>query len=265
MKVLRLLGILVILAAVLAGTWLGYVRWQERVRQKSGSLETVVAKPRKTASDLVVTADAELVEADAFRKEIRGLAREQNWAALDARAEELRKNKARFSGGAWKIRHFYESVNPYPSLAPWVEASRRWMLQRPQSITAHVAHADALVGYAWAARAEPDAKKMSPEVAKLLKDQLDEAWGVLEKAKAFPEKDPYWWSVALTAAANLDSERERYDQLFDEAIAVEPGFFPYYFQKARYLLPRSHGKAGEWEQFAAEAAQKPGGPGKEVY
>ncbi len=265
MKTLRIVGLALLVAAIVIGIW----RWidfsREAERRVPGTVQPATPEPKPAKPELVITPDPEQVELEAFRKEIRALALEKKWAELDARAEELRKSKARFPGGSWKIRHFYESVNPYENVRPWVQLSRLWIAERPQSITAHIAYTEALLDYAWAARGETAVNELSPEVAKLFKDQLDEAWEVLEKAKELPEKDPYWWSSALRAGQGLGFERKRYDQLFDEAVAFEPGFFPYYLQKARYLLPRWHGKPGEWEEFAEAVAKKPDGPGAEVY
>ena len=52
---------------------------------------------------------------------------------------------------------------------------------------------------------------------------------------------------------------DRYNKLFEEAIAFEPLYPHFYINKAIYLLPRCHGQEGDWEGFAEETSQSAGG------
>jgi hypothetical protein len=56
-----------------------------------------------------------------------------------------------------------------------------------------------------------------------------------------------------------DWPRERFDKVFDEAVAYEPLYRANYYQKAQYLLPKWHGEEGEWEKFAVQSADQLGG------
>jgi hypothetical protein len=61
-------------------------------------------------------------------------------------------------------------------------------------------------------------------------------------------------------------DRGSYDSLFNAAVEAEPSYESYYELEAYRRLPRWFGTEGEWERFAAEAADHMGGPeGDAVY
>jgi hypothetical protein len=63
-----------------------------------------------------------------------------------------------------------------------------------------------------------------------------------------------------TIALGQNWKKQDYFQLFSESIAREPEYYHYYFAAAYYLLPKWHGKKGDWERFAEEQRQRVGGP-----
>jgi hypothetical protein len=79
------------------------------------------------------------------------------------------------------------------------------------------------------------------------------------------EKDPYLAMVALTVALGEGPDKAEYDAIVEEADAAEPSFWRYDTKRAFSLLPRWHGKPGDWEAFALKAAARPDGLGAEVY
>src|SRR5207244_9913049 len=78
------------------------------------------------------------------------------------------------------------------------------------------------------------------------------------EAKQLPKRCPNWYLVMLLIARAESWEPDRYNKLFEEAVALEPLYHYYYQSKATYLLPRWHGEEGDWERFAEEVYEKAG-------
>lgn len=111
----------------------------------------------------------------------------------------------------------------------------------------------------WRARGGGHAKTVSQEGWKIFHEHLKQAEGVLVAAKGLKAKCPRWWSARLQVALGLGAERAEYDTVFNEAIRAYPQYAVYYSRKSNYLLPRWHGKTGEWERFLSKAADEVGG------
>jgi hypothetical protein len=241
------------------------------VSAASGNRETKTGRPQVPDDPNFGTyRDPITDEIEAYRAEVNKGMAARDFAGLDTLADEARAKRLRFGMGSWRIAQFYDTLELSAKLGEdvWQERLamlREWQQQRPLSITARVALADALTDYAWKARGTEYAPKVKQAGWKLFGERLAEAWAVLKDARQLPAKDPYWWSVAQTVALGQQWEREDYDKLFREAIAYEPEFWGYYIKKAHYLLPRWNGKPGEWESFAEESINEPGGLGPEVY
>jgi hypothetical protein len=88
---------------------------------------------------------------------------------------------------------------------------------------------------------------------------------VLTEARKLPERDPVWWMIAMRVALGESWPKEHYDRLVEEAVSFEPKFWGYDITRAYSLLPRWHGEPGDWEAYAAQAAERPDGLGAETY
>ena len=123
-----------------------------------------------------------------------------------------------------------------------------------------------MINYAWKARGTGFADSVSEESRRLFKDRLKQAEDLMMEAKQLAPPSIYWYSAMEDLACGQGWDRKRFEQLFDEAFAKEPKYLAIYTRKANYLLPRWHGKPGDWEKFAEEAAQRVGGKdGSVVY
>lgn len=206
----------------------------------------------------------------AWRQQTRDLFHSADFAALDAAATEVRASKARFGNGGWKLFEFYDALKcPVSDLEVVSEfhlvAFRKWVAARPQSATARIALAEALVNFAWQARGGGFADTVTEQGWKLMGERLREADAVLKEARGLAEKCPHWWLAAQRVGIGLGWSREVYDKVFAEGVAFEPRYWHASVEKARYLLPRWHGQAGDWERFAEEETRRAGGPGAEIY
>lgn len=193
---------------------------------------------------------------------------------LDNIANELRATRAQFPGGIWKLDKYYQGIadlekGRHASEAEWATIMKKlqqWITERPASITARVALAQAYTTYAWKARGGGYADTVTDEGWKLFHERLKQAEEVLNEAKTSPIKCPNWYVTMQEVALGQGWDLERYNRLFDEAVAVEPLYHYFYLNKAHYLLPRWYGEEGDWERFADEVqAQRGGQEGSMLY
>jgi hypothetical protein len=193
----------------------------------------------------------------AFTRQMRTWLEDKRFADLEAMAAGLRSAQTRWQTGLWKLPDFYVGVTAqqgeYETVAPLLE---EWIKAYPDSVTPRVAKAESLVNHAWAARGSDRAAEVKPEAWPVFEERLQQARAVIEEARGLPAQDPALDSVMQTVCLGLGKEfgRSHYEELFSRATAAFPEYYGYYFSKAHYLLPRWHGERGEWEAFAAEAA-----------
>ncbi len=193
--------------------------------------------------------------------------RKEGFEELEQYATKVRSDKARFPGGEWKIQRFITTLSKYPGGtdrpdSDWLSHMtyfQSWMKQFPNSITARVAYANALTDYAWKARGSGWASTVEEDGWKRFRERLQQARKVLEELPVARRTCPTWHRAMLTVALGQSWERGEYDQLVQDAIRLEPLFQPVYTARAYSLLPRWHGKEGDWETFAKENADKIGG------
>jgi hypothetical protein len=208
-----------------------------------------------------------------FGGDIQRLLLAARYDSLEAIAESLRNRNARWPDGGWKLRTFYNHGFDISlrnaTEADWqthIRKLREWNAASPNSITAPVALAYALRNYAWKARGDAVANEVSEEGWRQMRQRLAEARAVLVQARKLPRVCPGWWMTAQGVALGEGWDRRIYEQLFQEAVRTEPSFENYYERKAIYLLPRWHGKVGEWEAFADTVAnQLPAPLGDQMY
>jgi hypothetical protein len=130
----------------------------------------------------------------------------------------------------------------------------RWERANPNSITARIAHAAALVSYAWVARGDGMANTVTAEGGRLFEQRLKQARMLLESDDAL-KKCPGYYSTLMTVALGQGWPRKDYDRLFEEAVALAPDYEMFYFFKANFLQEKWYGTSpDEWHRFALSAA-----------
>jgi len=209
-------------------------------------------------------------EIDAFLLKNRQAYNRSQFDVLEEVAADLRRSKATFENGSWKIAQFYGSFEcrddePESMWELHDKIHRNWIAAKPDSVTAKVAYADFLTSYAWRARGDGYADKVTENGWRVFGERLKAAGSLLGEARALPDKDPCLWLTALTVALGQGASIEDYDLLMEEAHAFEPKFWGYAAARAHSLLPRWYGEPGEWEAFALKASEQADGLGVEVY
>lgn len=208
------------------------------------------------------------VEIQTFREGVRQLYNSSQFDELEKIAAKVRGDK--FGNGSWKIVRFYDSLEcrstePESMWRLHDRIHRDWIAKKPDSITARLAYADYFVSYAWYARGEGFAESVTSRGRRLFSERLASAHKVLDEARKLKEKDPYYGMVALSVALGEGPPKAEYDAIVDGAHAAAPKFWGYFARRAFSLMPRWHGKPGEWEAFAMRSADLPDGLGAELY
>jgi len=209
---------------------------------------------------------------DVLGRRMRVLLLNGRFDRLDQIADSLRASRELWPDDSWTLRRFYreaffgEESWSAEDWKPVMHQLRVWRETRPRSITAPVALAYGLVGWAWNARGTGVGASVSREGRRLMRERIDEARMVLMAARRLPAVCPEWYGAEQSVALGQGWERDEYDKLFAEAVAAHPGYAGYYTAKAYFLLPRWYGKPGEWEVFATEAASAlPDSLGARIY
>jgi hypothetical protein len=213
-------------------------------------------------------------EQEPFKADVRAMLERRQFEALDDLADELNRTKARFAGGDWKSYRFQEALGTPAGGCDdtdghWEELLARlarWHEQRPASMPAAIAIADASVGYAWKARGTGFANTVTSDGWRLFGERMAPAEGILTNEAAGAAKTLEWYRVMIDLGRAQGWDRERVDAFFEQAVALEPRYLHVYSAMARYLTPRWQGGEGDWEDFAERSAERLGGrEGSVVY
>jgi len=199
----------------------------------------------------------------ALRATLVSLWEQGNYAQLDAIADQLRTQRLRFKGGAWRLHLFYDTVSsPGSASAPdaeWqahIEKLEHWVESAQTSPTPRAALAQAYLRFAWKARGNGYANTVTPDGWKQFERRVQLARGVLDDAAKLGIHDPGTYRQMQTVALAQKWQRKRFDALTGEALGQEPGYFYFAIAEANYLLPKWYGQPGDTERYAADVADK---------
>jgi hypothetical protein len=218
----------------------------------SGSIEVAPVETAETKEQhSIKAAAAALIKAGDFDK-------------LDLLAAKYRLSGECFADGAWKLGSFYcgVSLSDTNTDGEWegrLAALRIWTAGKPESITARVALAGALIDYAWKARGGGWGDSVTEEGWRLFGQRLHQAQTVLSQALELKDSCPVYWSYQMNVARGLSYDKELFKVIFKQATNAYPGYSTYQLHRAIYLLPRWGGEAGEWEDELTKAADQLGG------
>jgi hypothetical protein len=187
----------------------------------------------------------------------------EKFDSLDQIASQLRTEKTRLPGGSWQLRLFYAALDvpgqTEQDSTEHIAHLEHWMAQRPNSITARVALATALVRWAWVARGHDYADTVTPEGARLYEERMTEAQTILDGSQKMPIMCPQWFSTMMEVVLAEGGNRDRMRKVLDDGTRFEPGYYYLYIQYANYLLPRWYGQEGDASKFARTSADAVGG------
>jgi Domain of unknown function (DUF4034) len=199
-----------------------------------------------------------------YSARIGKLLAQEEFAQLEKIAQKDRSERGHLIGGVWKIVAFYDgAAKPLVSGKPTdsdykqqVARIKKWQARYPDSTTPRIALASVYLEYAFNARGTDLADKVSDAQWEDYRGGTAEAMAVLLDASKLKEKDPTWYYAMLQVAHNDGWDKAHFRELFDQAIAFEPGFYHYYRKYANYILPQWYGEPGELLEFAEEISER---------
>jgi hypothetical protein len=197
--------------------------------------------------------------------------RREDFETLETLGQELQKSRERLNDGSWLSEAFFDAfrhgvATSTGRYAEFDQLLAKWEQAQPASPVVPLLRAGLHVDLAWKWRGEGWASTVTPEGWEGFKKELAMARQLLEanpSSKAWPEN----LALMQTVALGQSWSRDDYERLFAEAIRIEPDYYEFYCNKAYYLLPRWHGRKGEWEEFAEQERQQhgAGGAGDALY
>jgi len=205
-------------------------------------------------------------EYNAYVREVRIQFANNNYEWLEGEGKRLRVSKERLPGGYWKLHVLYRSVegmvDKEDSDDVWkkhIARVEKWTNQRPTALMPRIVLAEIWRTYAWKARGTGFANTVKPENWVLFDERLKKTNEILINASNLEEECPEWFLTALLAARGQGGDREAFDKLYEQGVALEPTYYYLHQAKAGHLLPQWYGEPGEWESFAEDVANRIGG------
>jgi hypothetical protein len=188
----------------------------------------------------------------------------QDYDELEKLADEGRSAEDAWPNGDWKVVPVYTGLELSASQddRAWLarqKAIETWVQARPESITARVALARHLIGYAWKARGSGYANTVSEDAGRLFDERLRQAAAVLTEANGLKAKCPVYWTTVMKAALGLGVSKAQHNRIFQAATQAYPDYTPIYIQRGTFLMPRWYGEEGEWVADLAKSADQIGG------
>lgn len=194
----------------------------------------------------------ELQERAAIVTEVARLMDANDYAGLEAMANDYRRKKSQTGSGVWKLSQFYQGISDKFDTRDqdgdiW-DARGRWMTdwlrKFPNSPTAELAGAQLRVNLAWSYRGTSGyAHKVDKERWAAFKAQNRFAGEYLAVIRKVGRKDPEWYSLALEVARKGGVSDAEYVALFDEATRRHPDYLEIHFQGVTNYLPKWGGNA----------------------
>jgi hypothetical protein len=204
---------------------------------------------------------------DGYEEENRQLLEQEKFETLDMIADQNRSSKERFPGGFWALHIAYMGLckprrGNNAGEAEWklhLERLQRWVVQRPNSITARVALAEAYQHYGWKARGSGTSDTVTEDGWQLLNQRLELSGKVLKEAFALPVKCPEWYLALQALLQDMSASKDLQAAAFEKSVAFEPDYQYYYRMRATSLAEKWGGEEGETAAFAQKAADRLGG------
>jgi hypothetical protein len=258
-------GLIALLALTLSTTSCAQSEASDSAGQPDTVMQTIHDYGRGHQSLLSQTNSAKPDQAAAlYSAHIRSVLFQEDFAQLEKIAKQNRAEKGRLIGGAWRVVGFYdgtsapgeEGVSPDSDWQKLLSKLQKWQAAYSDSATARISLAYFYVNYAWRARGIGLANTVEGTQWKLFNERSARAKSILLEAASFKEKDPFWYQLMQLIARNEGWDKAQARELFEQAIAFEPGYYHYYIEQSHFLLPQWYGEPGEIQAFADETLRR---------
>jgi len=191
-------------------------------------------------------------------QEIHMYLRSENFDELEKMASQIRNEKRRFANGNWQLSYFYSAFEIGYGSSPFEDNTNyceKWISKYPTSITPRIAMAISLYWQGWSIRGKGFSNTVSPTAWEPFEQYLTKALDVLKEAEKFNIKDPALYTSWIDVAIGLH-KIDDIEMAFKKGIEIEPTYYPLYSAHGFAYLPKWYGELGQYEQLAAEAAEK---------
>jgi parallel beta-helix repeat protein len=192
------------------------------------------------------------------RQEIHMFLRSEDFDELEKMASKIRNEKRRFTNGNWQLGYFYSAFETGYGSRPFednINYCEKWISKYPESITPRIAMAVSLYQKGWSIRGRGFSNTVSPAAWEHFEHYLTKALDVLKEAEKLNIKDPALYTSWIDVAIGLH-KIDDIETSFKKGIEIEPTYYPLYSAYGFAYLPKWYGKPGQYEQLAAEAAEK---------
>jgi hypothetical protein len=144
-----------------------------------------------------------------------------------------------------------------------LEHLTKWHEAHPQSPVPQIAAADVWLDLARTIR-EGGTRPLGEEGWRLFRERITRAGGCVLDAQRLESKDPELLAAEITLVANQNWPAEKIDSLVDDALDLDPHYYPCYLARAATLLARRGGNPGDIGRFASAIRKRLGGHHGEI-
>jgi hypothetical protein len=201
---------------------------------------------------------------DEIRQQGYNLFLEEKFDALDRLADKYRIDKARTGSGVWKLAKLHTAIlstvactcKDESEFIAMEKRAKRWIEHNPDSTSAHIVYAVALIKHGWWHRGEGYANEVRADAWKPFRKYIQKARDYLEVRKAMLAVDPRWYTAMLQIATDQGWSDAEFKKLLDEATERFPYYYGIYHQAIRYYSPKWYGSERKLLELAKYAVSR---------
>lgn len=180
-----------------------------------------------------------------------------NFDEMDTLFDRWCTGKDRWTDGTWKLETYSsQMVTQFEAWQRWTDdlaKLKRWQAQKPDSFAAKYLEALYWRSYAWKARGQGSAGKVSKEGWELFRERLAKADAVLHEIQ--PKVTcAAWYPLRISVALDM-GKNDVARAAFDEGVKRFPEYHKIYLQMKRGYEPRWGGTLEDFEAFAHESVK----------
>lgn len=196
---------------------------------------------------------------EAFEKQVRASLAAKDWDELERLSATARAQPFELDRITSGPQVFYRALglnrdnNADMAYEERLAVLEEWAETRPDAPEPVIAKADVLVDYAWKARGSGWAHTVASDAWPLFRERLRAAVDTLDGASAEAADHYQYYYVNMVASLGL-GDRGRMEHNFHEGVRRFPRALGLYHGKTYFLLPRWHGRQGEWVAALRESA-----------
>lgn len=206
---------------------------------------------------------AQRVPATEEEKLARRLVNDNDFAAVDQALDRYRKDDARTSEGASRLRMLYEAIGEeltdlekYKHLEAVTKLFEEWQKTNPDSQGRRIALACFYKDAAWRARGADVASTVRADQWKTFESLLTKSFELLNEARRAEPYDPEVPSLMLIVGMAAGMPKATALETMDELMQKYPTYEGAYKSMVVYLLPRWQGDPGDLEAFMKTVRQR---------